>query len=141
LTPSPLPGGEGAESSHYRGGLTFSGLVDRARELRQKQTPAEDIAWELLRDRRFEGLKFRRQHQIGDYIADFCCTEHKLDVEFDGDIHRSAEVIAKDTKRDAYLRSLGFKILRFQNEIVLNQPEELLRQIAAALPSTVCRVS
>jgi type I restriction enzyme R subunit len=67
LTPAPLPKGEG----QYRGGLTFAGLVDRARELRQKQTPAEEIAWELLRDRRFLGLKFRRQHQIGNYIADF----------------------------------------------------------------------
>ena len=70
LTPVPSPTERG-ESPNYRGGLQFSGLVDRARELRQKQTKAEDIVWELLRDRRFEGLKFRRQHQIGNYIADF----------------------------------------------------------------------
>lgn len=92
LTPAPLPAGEGQSlrdphpnplperEGQYRGELQYSGLVDRARELRQRQTPAEDIAWELLRDRRFEGLKFRRQHQIGNYIADFCCAEHKLDV-------------------------------------------------------------
>jgi len=131
LTPTPLPEVEG----HYRGGLQFSGLVDRARELRQKQTPAEDIAWELLRDRRFEGLKFRRQHQLGNYIADFCCAEHKLDIEVDGDVHRSTEVIAKDAQRDAYLRSMGYTVLRFQNQFVLDRPEEFLSQIAAALAS------
>jgi len=137
LTPSPSPTERG-ESPNYRGGLQYSGLVDRARELRQKQTPAEDIAWELLRDRRFEGLKFRRQHQIGNYIADFCCAEHKLAVEVDGDVHRSPEVVAKDSQRDAYLRSMGYTVLRFQNQFVLDHPEEFLSQIAAAaqLPST-----
>jgi type I restriction enzyme R subunit len=134
LTPTPLPEVEG----QYRGGLQYSGLVDRARQLRQQQTPAEDIAWELLRDRRFEGLKIRRQHQIGNYIADFCCAEHKLDIEVDGDVHRSPEVVAKDSQRDAYLRSMGYTVLRFQNRFVLDQPEDFLRQIAAAaqLPST-----
>ena len=120
LTPTPLPAVEG----QYRGGLQYSGLVDRARELRQKQTPAEDIVWELLRDRRFEGLKFRRQHQIGNYIADFFCAEHKLDVEVDGDVHRSPEVVAKDSQRDAYLRSMGYTVLRFQNQLVIDHPEE-----------------
>ena len=134
LVPNPLPEVEG----QYRGGLQWSGLVDRARELRQKQTPAEDVVWELLRDRRFEGLKFRRQHQIGNYIADFCCAEHRLDVEVDGDVHRSPDVIAKDAQRDAYLSSLGYRVLRFKNQFVLDQPEEFLRQVAAAaqLPST-----
>jgi len=137
LTPTPLPEVEG----QYRGGLQYSGLVDRARQLRQQQTPAEDIAWELLRDRRFEGLKFRRQHQIGNYIADFCCAEHKLDVEVDGDVHKTPEVVAKDSQRDAYLRSLGYNVLRFQNQFVLGHPEEFLSQIAAALelPSTFGR--
>ncbi len=137
LAPSPSPTGRG-ESPNYRGGLQFSGLVDRARQLRQQQTPAEDIVWELLRDRRFEGLKFRRQHQIGNYIADFCCAEHKLDVEIDGDVHQSQEVAAKDARRDAYLRSLGFTVLRFKNHFVLEQPEEFLRQIRSSVqpPST-----
>ena len=135
LTPSPSPTERG-EDPNYRGGLHYAGLVDRARQLRAQQTPAEDIAWELLRDRRFEGLKFRRQHQIGNYIADFCCADPKLDVELDGEVHKTPEVIAKDTQRDAYLRSLGYTVLRFQNQLVLDQPEEFLRQIAAELPST-----
>jgi type I restriction enzyme R subunit len=137
LAPTPLPEVEG----HYRGGLQYSGLVDRARELRRQQTPAEGLAWEMLRDRRFEGLKFRRQHQIGNYIADFCCAEHKLDVELDGEVHKTAEVMAKDAQRDAYLRSLGFKVLRFQNQFVVDEPGQFLQQIAAALnlPSTFGR--
>ncbi|MBX3734876.1 MAG: DUF3387 domain-containing protein, partial [Verrucomicrobiae bacterium] len=134
LTPGPSPTERG-EKPNYRGGLHYGGLVDRARELRQQQTPAEDIAWELLRDRRFEGLKFRRQHQIGNYIADFCCAEHKLDVELDGDVHRSPEVVAKDSQRDAYLGSMGYTVLRFPNQLVVDRPEEFLNQIAAALAS------
>jgi type I restriction enzyme R subunit len=137
LTPGPSPTERG-EKSNYRGGLHYAGLVDRARQLRQQQTPAEGIVWELLRDRRLEGLKFRRQHQIGNYIADFYCEEHRLIVEIDGEIHRSPEVVAKDTQRDAYLRSLGYTIFRFENQLFLDQPEEFLRQLVARLklPST-----
>ncbi|HMJ90094.1 MAG TPA: DUF559 domain-containing protein, partial [Candidatus Acidoferrum sp.] len=138
--PATLPLGEAGvrDAQHYRGGLQYSGLVERARKLRKHQTPAEEIAWELLRDRRFEGLKFRREHQINNYIADFFCSEHQLDIELDGEIHQSPEVVAKDKARDAMLRSLGFKVLRFQNQLVLEQPEEFLRQIAVTLelPST-----
>ncbi|MGH8093135.1 MAG: HsdR family type I site-specific deoxyribonuclease, partial [Chthoniobacterales bacterium] len=132
--PNPLPKVEG----QYRGGFQFAGLVERARQLRQQQTPAEEIAWELLRDRQLNGWKFRRQHQIGDYIADFFCAEQMLVVEVDGEVHTSSAVATKDAQRDAYLRSLGYTVLRFQNEFVLNQPAEFLEQIAAtkALPST-----
>ena len=137
-SPALLPGGEGSNAQHYRGGLEYAGLVERARELRKHQRPAEEVAWELLRDRRFEGLKFRREHQINNYIADFFCAERQLDIELDGEIHKSPEVMAKDAARDAMLRSLGFKVLRFPNQIVLEDAEEFLRQIAAALnlPST-----
>ena len=69
-SPALLPGGEGSKWPQYRGGLQYAGLVERARELRKHQTAAEEIAWELLRDRRFEGFKFRREHQINNYIAD-----------------------------------------------------------------------
>ena len=109
------------DAQHYRGGLQFAGLVERARELRRNQTPAEDIAWELLRNRRFAGLKFRRQHQVNHYIADFFCAEHHLDIELDGEIHKTPEVMAKDAQRDAMLRSLGFTVLRFPNQLVLTE--------------------
>lgn len=130
LTPSPLPEVEG----HYRGGFSFSGLVDRARELRKLQTPAEEVAWELLRSRNLNGFKFRRQHQVGDYIADFCCPEKKLIVELDGEVHKTPEVISKDRQRDSYLRAQGFTILRFQNQFLIEQPEDFLQQIASTIP-------
>jgi len=98
--------GQNQPSLHYRGGYDFSGLVETARRLRKKQTPAEDVLWALLRNRRFLGLKFRRQHQIGDYVADFYCHEAALVVELDGGVHGADRQVAKDGKRDAYLRSL-----------------------------------
>src|SRR5690606_1794412 len=80
-TPALLPRGEG---SGYRGNLKYSGLIEEARELRKKQTKAEEIFWQLVRNRKFNNLKFRRQHQIGNYIADFYCVELRLVIEFDG---------------------------------------------------------
>ena len=124
----PLPGGEG----HYRGGFNFSGLVEAARELRNKQTPAETIMWELLRDRRCENLKFRRQHQIGDYIADFFCNDRKLVIELDGKCHRGSSQARKDKTRDAYLKSVGMMVLRVQNEEFFDNTERILQQIANA---------
>jgi len=126
--PPPLPEGEGGDAdSHYRGGYNIAGLKERARELREKQTPAEEMMWELLRGRRFLGLKFRRQHQIGDYIADFYCHEYRLVIELDGGIHRQKE--KKDHKRDAWLNSKGYTVLRFKNDEVLDAPETVLARI------------
>ena len=68
----------------YRGGYQFAGLVELARELRKRQTSAEALLWQLLRDRRLLGYKFRRQHQFGDYVTDFYCREAGLAIELDG---------------------------------------------------------
>src|SRR5690606_12203022 len=75
--PAPLPGVQGSRkrSVNYRGSFEFAGLVKRARELRQGQTPAEDVLWELLRNRKLADAKFRRQHQFGEYICDFFCAD------------------------------------------------------------------
>jgi very-short-patch-repair endonuclease len=121
---------------HYRGGYDFSGQLELARELRQRATPAEAFAWELLRDRRFLGLKFRRQHQIGDYVVDFHCDEKKLVVELDGSIHDTSERQEVDHKRDAYLRASGLTVLRIPNQHLLDQTEETLREIAQAVASS-----
>ncbi|MDQ1334324.1 MAG: type restriction enzyme protein [Thermodesulfobacteriota bacterium] len=129
---TPLPEGEGL---HYRGGFDFSGLVDRARELRKSQTPAEEVFWQLVRSRQFMGLKFRRQHQIGDYIVDFYYADHKLIVELDGPVHDDPDRKRVDHKRDAYLTSLGNKVLRFRNQAFLENPQQILCQIADSLPS------
>jgi very-short-patch-repair endonuclease/restriction endonuclease S subunit len=133
--PAPLPGGEGRkQKGHSRAGYDFSGLLDRAREMRRKQTPAEEQLWDLVRNRGFMGLKFRRQHQLGEYIADFYCHEHRLVIEFDGGIHLAKR--AKDHKRDAWMEAQGFKVLRFRNEQLVEEPESVLAIIAQAVGST-----
>ncbi|MEO7299323.1 MAG: N-6 DNA methylase [Verrucomicrobiota bacterium] len=138
-SPSLLPRGEG--SGHYRGGFDFSGLKERARELRKKQMPAEELLWELLRDRQCCDLKFRRQHQFGDYLLDFYCHEEKLAVELDGEPHNTAARKKKDATRDAYLKSQGVTSIRFENRIAFETPEVILEAIAphAAPPSPLGR--
>lgn len=118
------------EENQYRGGLQFSGLVKQARELRQKQTKAEDLFWELVRNRKFHNLKFRRQHQIGHYIVDFFCNEIKLIIEFDGEIHDTEEQKKHDSTRDKYLTSIGNIVLRFRNEELLNEPQSIFEKIS-----------
>ena len=134
-SPQPSPNGRGSES-HYRGGFDYSGLLERARELRAKQTPAEELLWELLRDRQLCDAKFRRQHQFGDYLCDFYCHEVKLVIECDGSPHETSPRIQHDAKRDAYLRSQGLTVLRFTNDRVINEVPAVLNEIALHLPST-----
>ncbi|MDF7801898.1 HsdR family type I site-specific deoxyribonuclease [Pontiellaceae bacterium B1224] len=128
--PHPQPLSQGEKGVNYKGGFSYSGLAKRARELRQKQTPAEEVMWELVRNRQLADLKFRRQHQIGPYIVDFFCNEKKLVVELDGSAHEIEAQQKKDHKRTAYLESLGFSVLRFDNNDFLNDPQSILEQIA-----------
>jgi type I restriction enzyme R subunit len=123
------------DKRHYRGGYDFSGLLERARELRQCQTPAEQVMWTLLRNRQLLGFKFRRQHQVGDYIADFYCREANLVVEVDGAVHATDEKRLKDRKKDAYFNGLGLHVVRVPNHIVLKNPDEALEAIITSLPS------
>ena len=87
----------------------------RARILRQKETWAEDLMWRWLRNRRFNGYKFRRQHPIGSYHLDFFCEEAELNVEMDGSQHGFPDQRKHDLEREKYLKSLGIKTLRFWN--------------------------
>jgi very-short-patch-repair endonuclease len=105
----------------------------RAQELRREQTPAERALWNLLRDSELALPRFRRQHPIGIFIADFCCHERRLIVELDGAIHDDSSQRAWDENRDAYLRQRGYRILRFPNEAVLEEPDSVLRRIHEAL--------
>ncbi len=137
--PHPQPLSQGEKGVNYRGGFDYASLARRARELRDKQTPAEAAFWELAKNRQINGLKFRRQHQIGDYIVDFYCHEFKVVVEFDGAIHDTDRLVKHDKKRDAYLKSLGCTVLRFPNEEVFENTESVLRNIISVtneLPST-----
>ena len=87
----------------------------------------EQLLCRLLRDRRLDGLKFRRQLPIGRYVADFVCLRHRLIVEADGPYHDEA----RDAERDTWLRSQGFRVLRFKNAEV-NNPDRVLGLILEA---------
>lgn len=121
------------EEGNYRGGIEFAYLKERARALRKNETSTESLFWQIVRNRNFENLKFRRQHQIGNYIVDFYCHEHKLVIEFDGDVHNSEEQKVKDTIRDQYLTSLGNTVLRFKNEELFENADLVFQRIADAL--------
>ena len=102
----------------------------RARALRQATTPAEARLWQHLRDRRLNGLKFRRQHPIGPFYADFCCSAARLVVEVDGDTH--GERAAYDTRRTEWLSQAGYEVVRVTNEDVsvrLDVVLEMIREI------------
>ncbi|MEF3168824.1 MAG: DUF559 domain-containing protein [Deltaproteobacteria bacterium] len=104
----------------------------RARELRKETTPAERQLWHALRGEQL-GVKFRRQHPIGPYIADFYSWEAGLVVEVDGDSHFTPESQAYDRDRDAYLNSLGLTVLRFSNQEISDQMEGVVGKIADIL--------
>ncbi|CAN7288113.1 endonuclease domain-containing protein [Bosea sp. LjRoot237] len=101
-----------------------------ARDQRRQPTRSELAFWQAVRNRRFAGLKFKRQMAIGPFIADFCCFEHRLIVELDGEPHATDEARAHDARRDAFLQREGYLILRFPNERVLGNLEFVLREIA-----------
>lgn len=107
-------------------------LLHLARELRQKQTPAEEIPWALLRGRKLLGLKFRRQQQLGPFIADFYCHEARLVIEVDGGIHATRVQADRDDNRDVYLRQNRLSVLRFSNQQIFEESETVLRKIAWA---------
>ncbi|MFM2310980.1 MAG: hypothetical protein RLZZ04_256, partial [Cyanobacteriota bacterium] len=106
-------------------------LLQRARELRKQQTPAEKILWECLRDRRLLNAKFRRQHNIEQIIADFYCHEARLIIEVDGGIHQQQQ--ERDRIRDDWASDRGFKVLRFTNQEVFEDIEGVLDEIAQVL--------
>jgi very-short-patch-repair endonuclease len=108
-------------------------LKDRRRELRKNSTTAESWLWYSLRDNKL-GVKFRRQHSIGGYIADFYCQKAKLIIELDGGVHNTSEAKEYDRIRDKYFEELEYKVLRFSNQEVLEKTEEVLNKITSNFP-------
>lgn len=106
-------------------------IQERAKELRQNRTEAENRMWYFLRNRRLGGHKFVRELVIGNYIADFVCREKKLIIEIDGSQHM--EAIEYDNKRTYYLESKGYQVLRFWNNEVFNNIYGVLDSILNVL--------
>jgi chorismate synthase len=137
---TPLQGRGAGQDPNAPGYLTNS--VDQwktvsvyAKENRQKPTEAEDKLWEQLRNRKVKGCKFRRQHPIEGYIPDFVCIERKLVVEVDGEYHNEEEQKKLDEQRSKILSRNGYRLLRFENDVVLKKMEWVLREIEQALES------
>lgn len=105
-------------------------LQERARELRKNMTPAESVLWEQLRHNRLNGLQFRRQQIIDCYIVDFYCHSKALVVEIDGSVHELQQHY--DGERDNHLIARGFRVLRFSNEDVKRNLQEVLQKIQNA---------
>lgn len=101
------------------------------RRLRHNQTDVEGRLWTRLRNRRLGGFKFVRQEGFGPYVADFCCREAKVIIELDGSQHAESTY---DAVRDAYLTSLGYRVLRFWNSDINDNIVGVLDTIIAALP-------
>lgn len=103
-------------------------LKEFARKNRAGMTPCEKVLWEKLR-KLFCGIKFRRQHPIADYIADFICLERKLIIEVDGKYHESPEQKAHDEIRTHDLEAYGYTILRFTNEDITYRLQTVINHI------------
>ena len=101
-----------------------------ARELRHRTTEAEEKLWLSLRNRQLKGKKFRRQHAVAGYIADFYCHESKLIIELDGHFHKKPDAKEYDNSRTARLNEMGITVLRFWNEELINDPSKVLQKIS-----------
>ena len=104
--------------------------LTRAKVLRRNMTEAEKLLWSQLRNARLGGFKFRKQQPIGPYIADFVCQEMRLIVEADGSQHAESD---HDARRDAFLMSKGYRVLRFWNNDIMANMRGVKEAILAAL--------
>ncbi|MCG3197115.1 MAG: hypothetical protein GHCLOJNM_01599 [bacterium] len=133
LLPSPSGRGAGGEGKK----ALEPEFREFVRQLRREQTDAEQLLWSLLRDRRFLGFKFRRQHPIEPYALDFYCHEARLAIELDGGQHNEPDARARDERRTAFLEAQGIRVLRFWNNEMLTNTEGVLEVMQEALSPTL----
>ncbi len=124
---------EGSKKSPYLAAdpMTYELLKKFVEKHRKFPTEAESAMWELLKSKKLEGIKFRRQHIIGQYIADFVCLKKKLVIEIDGLIHQLTEVKENDKIRTKWLKDEGYELIRFRNEEVFGDTDNVLKKIVA----------
>lgn len=108
--------------------------VPAARALRQRETPSERILWDRLRNRRFRGLKFRRQHAVFAYVLDFYCAELRLAIEIDGGVHAHRESRERDLSRQLAIEELGIRFVRVSADEVERNVDSVLNRVIAADP-------
>ena len=103
----------------------------RAKALRKELTPSEKKLWHLLRE--IEGVRFRKEVPIGDYVFDSACYGARLLIEIDGSIHERADVQANDKAKTIYAATQGFRLLRLQNNDVWDRPAWVIAEVRARL--------
>ncbi len=130
---APPLGAGGAAGYQTADPMTYELLKAFAKNHRNQPTQAEEVLWTLLSGKKLEGYKFRRQHIIDTFIADFVCLSEKLIIEIDGLIHQLPENQVSDAERTQKLNSLGFKVIRFTNEEVLADIDNTLDKIRVEL--------
>lgn len=104
-------------------------LKERRRDLRNGSTSAEASLWKVLKGSQLEGLKFRRQHSVGNYILDFYCPEYKLAIELDGNYHFEEDQMKRDEDRDKFLAEIGIRVIRIENDNVFKNIDMVLNCI------------
>jgi very-short-patch-repair endonuclease len=109
-------------------------LFDNARQLRLNMTRAEKLLWNALKSSQLHGFRFRAQHPISIFVADFYCHAARLVVELDGGIHDDADQRTYDENRTYLLTEFGLTVIRFPNEVVYDRINEVLATIAGYLP-------
>jgi cyclase len=107
-------------------------LFEFARKLRMNETEAEKYLWNHLSKKKINGLRFRRQHPVLYFIADFFCPKAKLIIEVDGGVHKLPSQFEYDKNRDKELAAYGLKVLRFTNDEVFNNIEMVIEKIMQA---------
>ena len=103
------------------------------KNLRTHSTSAEATLWKILKNKQVSGLKFRRQHSVGNYILDFYCPKIKLGIELYGEVHTGAFGEEKDRERDAYLNEQGIEVIHFENRWVFEYPQDIIDAILAVM--------
>jgi len=106
-------------------------LIQNAKKLRKEATFPERLLWSRLRRGLVHGYRFRRQHTIDCYVVDFCCNDAKLIIEVDGDSHIGQR--EQDDRRQAYLEAMGYQVIRFTNDDILQDIDTVVDRIAQAV--------
>ncbi len=103
------------------------------RKLRSNGTSAEAVLWTYLKGKKIAGIKFRRQHSIGNYIIDFYAPCKKIAIELDGEVHNWSRAAITDSEKERFLQNLGITILRFENKWIFDDPDYVINIIKASV--------
>ena len=104
-------------------------LQESRRKLRKNLTPAEAFLWKRIKSRQLAGRRFTKQHSIGPYIVDFYCASERLVIELDGQRHNDPLIQDYDYNRTKFLEGKGFRVVRFENVVVFERIEQVLKEI------------